>query len=96
MPASPPRIVATIERLHDLAPVLRRYILDELKTTFSAIDDVSGLPDRYTAKLLSANPIKGIGRRRRVADARERVGVGGDQMQLVPVFLNLSHADYAA
>lgn len=62
-PTAQPRVVATIEQYDDLAAALRRWVLDELRSTFAAVDDVSGLPDRYCAKLLAAEPIKGIGLR---------------------------------
>ena len=61
MPASPPRVIATIDRLSDVAPALRRWFLDELGTTFEAVDELTGLPDRYCSKLLGAAPVRGLG-----------------------------------
>jgi hypothetical protein len=56
-----PKVVAVIEQYDDLAAALRRWFLDDLKTTFAAIDEVSGLTDGYCAKLLGAEPLKRLG-----------------------------------
>jgi hypothetical protein len=39
-----------------------RARVNDLGTTFECLDDVAGLPARYTAKLLAQRPIKSLGR----------------------------------
>jgi hypothetical protein len=52
-----PKVVTTILEL--VAVVRARR--DELEITNGNIDDLAGLPDRYAAKLLSADPMRNFG-----------------------------------
>jgi hypothetical protein len=56
-----PRELATVQQYGELVEALRRRCA-ELDIPFSVVDDIAGLPDRYLSKILSPNPIKGIGR----------------------------------
>src|ERR1700751_3189629 len=53
--------IAEITSYADLLVVLRRRMA-QLDATFESLDDVSGLCPGYSAKCLSQNPIKSLGR----------------------------------
>jgi hypothetical protein len=78
-PATSPRVVAVIDQYDDLAAALRRWFLDELGTTFAAVDAVAGLPERYAAKLLGAEPVKRVSVRYLLL----LLDAGGLELQLV-------------
>lgn len=46
----------------DLVEAYRRRIR-ELNITYATVDAISGLPDGYTAKLMSPEPMKGLGKK---------------------------------
>jgi hypothetical protein len=56
-----PRILAECRDYAQLVRAIRTWIA-ELGTAGETIDDVAGLPLRYTMKLLAPVPVKGIGR----------------------------------
>lgn len=57
---SEPRHIATIRDYRELIIALRKRA-DELGTTLDTIDEVAGLPVRYTAKLIGKFPTKHVG-----------------------------------
>jgi hypothetical protein len=55
------RILAEVREYQELIDAFKAWMA-ELNVCGRTVDDVAGLPDRYTAKLLAPVPIKGIGR----------------------------------
>ncbi len=61
MPEPAQQVVAEIRDYQQLIAFFRRWFLGEMRTTFSVIDDLAGLPHGYTAKLFAPGQIRRLG-----------------------------------